>query len=150
MLKKPLEYADLIKQLKSHGMIISDEVAAIESLSRINYYRFTGYALQFRKSANASDYCPGTLFENVLCLYNFDEELRHILRKYIEIVEVYYRTVISHEFAMAKCLDEPHDQHYDEQSYYNKAGFNDIKNHFEQEKNYYKEQNNNQSFIIFR
>lgn len=139
MLKKPLEYADQVRQLISHGMIVSDTAEAEVALSQINYYRFTGYALQFRKSPNISEYCPGTSFDHVIMLYHFDESLRNILRKYIEIAEVYYRTVVSHEFAMAKCLDEPHDQHYDEKSYYNKEWFNEIKNHFEQEKSYYKD-----------
>lgn len=139
MLKKPLEYIDQIKQLKNHGMIILDDDKAKDVLSQINYYRFTGYALQFRKGPNVSDYCTGTTFDNILNLYHFDEELRNILRKYIEIAEVYYRTIISYEFAMSKCVDDPHDQHYDENSYFNKNGFNEIKEHFEKEKNYYKD-----------
>ena len=139
MLKKPLEYADQVKQLKDHGMVIADDAAAENALRQINYYRFTGYALQFRKSPNVSEYCPGTSFDHILDLYHFDESLRNTLRKYIEIAEVYYRTVISHEFAMVKCLNEPHDQHYDEKSYYNKEWFSEIKNHFEQEKAYYKD-----------
>jgi len=139
MLKKPLEYSEQINQLKSHGMIISDDAAAKEILSQINYYRFTGYALQFRKDANVSDYLPGTSFDDIFNLYRFDEDLRNVLRKYIEIAEVYYRTVISHEFSMLKCINEPHDQHYDENSYFNKTGFNEIKEHFEKEKKYYKD-----------
>jgi len=139
MLKQPLDYVNQVKQLRNHGMIINDDAAAEEALSQINYYRFTGYALQFRCNPNESAYRSNTDFDCILNLYHFDEELRNILRKYIEIAEVYYRTVISHEFAMAKCFDEPHDQHYNEQSYYNKEWFNDIKSHFEQEKSYYKD-----------
>lgn len=139
MLKKPLTYSDQIKQLKKHGMIVSDDAMAENIISQINYYRFTGYALQFRKNPNHSDYCPGTSFDYVLDLYHFDEELRDTLRKYIEIVEIYYKTIISHEFSMAKCINEPHNQHYDENSFFNKSKFNEIKKHFEEEKKYYKD-----------
>lgn len=139
MLKKPLEYNEQIQQLKNHGMIILNDETAKDILSQINYYRFTGYALKFRKGQNLSDYCPGTTFEKVLNLYHFDEELRNTLRKYIEIVEIYYRTIISHEFSMAKCIDEPHDQHYIEKSYYDKEWFNEVLKHFKEQKKYYKD-----------
>ena len=139
MLKQPLSYKDQVDRLKSHGMIIDDEKSVCEELSRINYYRFTGYALQYRKAANNSDYIPGTTYDQVIALYHFDEELRDCLRKYIECVEVYFRTIISHEFSMIKCSHPPYDQHYDEQNYYNKIGFEEIKEHFEREKSYYKD-----------
>lgn len=44
-LKKPLDFEEQIKRLKNHGMIIEDEEKAICILQKINYYRFTGYAL---------------------------------------------------------------------------------------------------------
>ena len=131
MLKRPLSYTDQIKQLKSHGMIIEDETIAQAFLKVTNDYRFTGYALQFRKAPNNSDFIEGTSFDAVMSLYCFDEELRDCLRKYIEASEIYYKTVISHEFSMEKCIDPPYEQHYDENNYYNKQWFNDLKDHFD-------------------
>ena len=49
-LKKPLTFEEQIEKLKSHGMIIEDEERVKKVLSEINYYRFTGYVLQYRKS----------------------------------------------------------------------------------------------------
>ena len=72
-------------------------------------------------------------------IYSFDAELRQLLRRYLELAEIYYRTVISHEFSMAKCLKSPHDQHYNERNYYNKRGFAEVLDNFKKEKGYYKD-----------
>ena len=139
MLKQPLSYKEQINRLKEHGMIIGDPAMAESVLHRINYYRFSGYALQFRKSANDSTYIEGTTFENVLELCRFDSELRELLRKHLENVELYYRTVISHEFVMRKCVKSPHDQNYNEKNYYDKIRFREIRSSFQKEKSYYKD-----------
>ncbi len=138
-LKAPLSLDGQIEKLKSHGMIITDDNRVKNILSRINYYRFTGYALQFRKSINNSDYVDGLTFEKVYKIYQFDERIRDILRRYIEIAEVFYRAQISYGFCMGKCLDAPHDQHYDEKNYYKKEEFKEIIVHLEKDKGYYKD-----------
>ena len=138
-LKAPLSLDGQIDKLKSHGMIITDDNRVKNILSRINYYRFTGYALQFRQSINNSDYVGGLTFEKVYKIYQFDERIRDILRRYIEIAEVFYRAQISYGFCMAKCVDSPHDQHYDEKNYYKKEEFKEIIVHLEKDKGYYKD-----------
>jgi len=42
-------------------------------------------------------------------------------------------------FAMKKCIESPHDQHYDESNYYNKEGYKQVIESFKREKNYYKD-----------
>lgn len=138
-LKAPLSLDGQIIKLRSHGMIITDDLTVKNVLSRINYYRFTGYALQFRQSINDSDYTEGVSFEKVYKIYQFDERIRDILRRYIEIAEVFYRAQISYGFSMSKCVDSPHDQHYDENNYLKKKEFNEVKNHLEKDKGYYKD-----------
>ncbi len=138
-LKKPLSYDDQIEKLKSHGLIIKDENAVKDLLQKINYYRFTGYALQFRKSANDSNYIDGISFDKVHKIYKFDERIRDVIRRYIEIAEIFYRAQISYGFSMSKCIKPPHDQHYDENNYYKKEEFNEVKNHLEKDKSYYKD-----------
>ena len=44
-LKGPLSFSQQVKRLQEHGMCISDPKDAERKLSKINYYRFTGYAL---------------------------------------------------------------------------------------------------------
>ena len=119
-LKKPLTFDEQLDKLATHGMIIGDREKAKDILKRINYYRFTGYALQFRQEPSGSGYIQGTTFETVYHLYKVDEILRDTFRRYIEKAEVYYRTQIAYGFSIAKCTAVPHDQHYDENNFYNK------------------------------
>ena len=138
-LKKPLSFDEQVEKLKSHGMTVYDKSFAEHTLEEVNYYRFTGYALQFRINEDVSEYVSGTTFNQVYRIYLFDEALREICRKYLEKAEVYYRTQIAYGFSMSKCLNPPHDQHYDVNNYYNKSGFNEVMNNFKREKNYYRD-----------
>lgn len=119
-LKKPLTFDEQLDKLVSHGIVITDREKAKDILKRINYYRLTGYALQFRRNPSDSNYIEGTTFETVYHIYKVDEILRDIFRRYIEKAEVYYRTQIAYGFAIAKCTEAPYDQHYDENNFYNK------------------------------
>lgn len=78
-LKKPLTFDEQLDKLATHGMIITDREKAKDILKRVNYYRFTGYALQFRQDPSSSDYIAGTTFETVYHLYKVDEILRDTL-----------------------------------------------------------------------
>ena len=140
-LKEPLTYEEQLNRLIEHGLSVDKDKTDyyLDVLEKINYYRFTGYALQFRIGENDSDFIDGTSFEQIYDIYLFDEELRNILRKYIEIAEVYYKSQIAYNFSLVKCSEYPHDQHYDEKNYYNKTGFREIMESFEKEKNYYKD-----------
>ena len=140
-LKKPLSYDDQLKMLKAHGVVLdsSKEAEYRSILSEVNYYRLSGYALQFRLGANDSNYVKGTTFEQIYDIYKFDYDARQMIRKYIEITEVYFRTQIAYNFALAKCQQAPHDQHYDRNNYFNQRGFDEVINSFQKEKNYYKD-----------
>lgn len=120
-------------------MVISDETVAVRVLETVNYYRLTGYALQFREDPKYSTYLEETTFESIYHLYLVDERLRDLFRMYIEKAEIYYRTQIAYGFASVKCTEPPYDQHYDDQNFYNKVGYHEVLDHFEREKNYYKD-----------
>ena len=136
-LKSPLRYAEQIKKLEGHNMAVPNHDFALKVLAEKNYYRLTGYALQFRVDENNSDYVTGTSFEKVYKIYCFDEVLRNLLKKYVEIIEVYFRTQISYNFAITKCVLPPHDQHYDRNNYYNKKDFDEVMENFSHDKKYY-------------
>lgn len=138
-LKKPLNLYEQINRLKNQGIIIADEEKAISILEKINYYRFTGYALQFRIDPQKSIYEDGTTFESVQNLCRVDEHLRDLFRMYIEKAEIYYRTQIAYRFSISKCLEPPHDQHYNKNNFYNKEGYEQVIESFKREKNYYKD-----------
>ena len=138
-LKKPLTFDEQLDKLVAHGIIVADRAAAKEVLKEVNYYRLTGYALQFRKDPSRSEYIKGITFETLHHLYKVDEILRDIFRRYIEKAEIYYRTQIAYGFSIAKCTEAPYDQHYDEKNFYNKKGYKEVMENFGREKNYYKD-----------
>lgn len=138
-LKEPLTFDRQLDKLVAHGIIISDRTKAIDILKKVNYYRFTGYALQFRQNPSCSDYIKGTAFETIYHLYKVDEILRDTFRRYIEKAEIYYRTQIAYGFSIAKCTEAPYDQHYDENNFWNKKGYREVMENFAREKNYYKD-----------
>ncbi len=136
-LKHPLTIEQQIQKLEAHGMHIPNFDKAKRFLSAVNYYRFTGYALEYRKGIHCSDYIPGTDFETVAKIYEFDEGLRHILRKYIEDAEVYYKTQIAYTFSLAKCTQPPHNQHYLAANYYKANKFAELLRHVYKEEHYF-------------
>lgn len=138
-LKRPLSIDEQINKLKSHGMVISDELNVKAFLNKVSYYRFMGYLLQFRNNIEHGQLSQETNFELCCKIYKFDCELRNLLRRYIEIVEVFYRNRIAYCFAMKKCTIAPYMQHYDEKNYYNKAGFNEVMQTFGRQEGYYKD-----------
>jgi len=89
--KQPASITEQIGILEAKGMTISDKDFARQTLSTIGYYRFTGYAYSFRDTSDNSSYLDGTSFEQVMSLYEFDRELRHVLFRYIERIEVAFR-----------------------------------------------------------
>ena len=54
-LKPPMSYEEQLNKLIEHGIVVDDRNRAIDILKSVNYYRFTGYALQFRVVVNAAN-----------------------------------------------------------------------------------------------
>lgn len=81
--------------LKSRGLTIDDEEKASDFLLHNNYYRVSGYSLTLR---NHDVFSKTASFQNIIDIYSFDHELRHILLKYLEIIEVQLKSVYAYEF----------------------------------------------------
>lgn len=116
--KPALSLEDQVALLQSRGLIVPDVALARETLLRLNYYRFSGYALHFeifKDRERTHQFKPGTNFADVLALYDFDTQLRALLFRYIEPIEVAFRTAVAHELAMR--TKDPHwyldKSHYD-------------------------------------
>lgn len=125
-LKEPMSINEQVAQLKKHGVCIEDERAAKQILSDNNYYRFTGYALQYRGSEFSDDYIPNTSFDSVWRISRFDAALRCLLKGYLDIVELHTRTQIAYGFSLLKCKIPPCDQHYNPANFYNKESHKTI------------------------
>lgn len=81
--------------LEARGLQIPDRELAKEFLRRNNYYRVSGYSLTLRSH---DVFSPNASFQNIIDIYEFDHELRHILLKYMERIEVAVKSVYSYEF----------------------------------------------------
>lgn len=82
--------------LRSRNLFIEDEEIAKSFLLHNNYYRISGYTLTLRKN---DVFSKNSTFQNIIDIYYFDHELRHILLKYIEIIEVTFKSIYTYEFA---------------------------------------------------
>ncbi len=84
-----------IKILQERGLNIPDTTKAKQFLFRNNYYRISGYSLTLR---NHNDFAKSASFQNIIDIYTFDHELRHILLKYIEEIEITVKSIYAYEF----------------------------------------------------
>jgi len=89
-----------IKMFNDRGMIIDlNEDKAKEILSDIGYFRLGFYCFPFEtsypnKRNRTHNYKQGTKFSDIVSLYYFDVDLRNILSKYINRIEINFRTNI--------------------------------------------------------
>lgn len=95
-IKPALTHQEMISLFKDRGMVIENEEKAIEVLTRVSYYRFTGYDLTFKKN---NKYIEGTTFEKIYRHYEFDKSLRLMLMELIEYIEISIRTQLSYMIA---------------------------------------------------
>jgi len=98
--KPALLIDDQVDKLIAKGMLISDRDLAGNYLAVIGYYRFSGYTHPFRSDASRSKFKPGTTFEQVQRIYEFDRQLRLLLTDAIERCEVAIRARIVNETAI--------------------------------------------------
>lgn len=99
--KEPISIPAQINLLEEKGMDMDDKKQAIKQLSTIGYYRFTGYAYPFRNKTDNSSFEPGTSFNNVISIYEFDRQLRSLLFNYIERIEIAFRAQIIDKFSLS-------------------------------------------------
>ncbi|MCX7134973.1 Abi family protein [Aeromonas sp.] len=101
-----LEYDELIKLLTDRGMIMGDPLRAQRKLTQVGYYRLSGYFYPSRRYALDletghrtvhSTFRANTKFNDVFEYYLMDKKMRTLLLDAIERIEVYFRTIISHE-----------------------------------------------------
>ena len=100
--KPALAVADQIAQLQQRGLQVNDPQLAAHFLTQVSYYRLAGYWWPLQADKTLHTFRPGTTFEQVIALYNFDRELRLLVFDAIERIEIALRTMliyeVSHEF----------------------------------------------------
>jgi abortive infection bacteriophage resistance protein len=104
--QKATNTIEQIKLLKTRGMILDFEEKKIkEFLLDIGYYRLGFYWTPFEidKSHN---FKKGTKFSDIIKLYYLDVDLRNILAKYINRIEINFRTKLVY-YVSNKYKDSP-------------------------------------------
>jgi len=89
---------DMIVKLRERGLTIVDEEKAISYLSRIGYYRLSGYWYSFRQlkeKERVDQFVLGATFEQAVQLYIFDKKLRLLIMDALERIEIAFRVEIS-------------------------------------------------------
>lgn len=102
-------FSDQLQQLKDRGMVVTDDVAALNYLERIGYYRLTAYWYSFRQFQVAQDpvtkqlstvrtdqFETKTQFVDAVELYLFDKKLRLLVMDALERIEIGLRVDIAY------------------------------------------------------
>ena len=85
--------------MKQRGLTIDDETKAEECLRVISYFRLANYWRVMEADKVAHIFKPGSRFDNVLALYNFDKHLKSIIFSAIQNIEIAMRTKVIHHFS---------------------------------------------------
>lgn len=99
-MNKPfIPYTKQIDKLKNDkNLVITDYDFAMTSLQNVSYYALiSGYKQPFI-DAHTRKYINNTSFEDIVALYDFDEELRGLIFKYLCRIERKLRSSISYHF----------------------------------------------------
>lgn len=99
--KQPLDFADILKLLKSHGLIIQNESKAIECLKVISYFRLDNYFHPMESDKALHTFKSNSYFENAVDLYTFDSKLRSLIFSAIQSIEIALRSKMIHHFSLS-------------------------------------------------
>ena len=97
-LKAPTTFEEQVKLLRDKNIIIKDEDSCINFLSKVNYYRLSGYYLPFIRKHEEKCFISID-FERIMNIYYFDAKLRNLISSAIEEIEIYLRTQLSYYHA---------------------------------------------------
>ncbi|MCI7269433.1 MAG: Abi family protein, partial [Prevotella sp.] len=99
--KQALSISEQIELLKSRGLNIADSSKAGTFLGEVSYFRFVQYLRPMEEDKTTHQFKPNSRFEDAVALYNFDIELRDLMFKAVQRLEIALRTKIIQEFSLA-------------------------------------------------
>ena len=82
--------------LKERGLVINDVDKAKNLLLSENYFFINGYRHIFLKNSKSSEFIPGTTFDELYALFQFDRRFRNVLFKNLLIVENNLKSILSY------------------------------------------------------
>ena len=98
---------DQIQSLIDRGMEITDQGFAVRCLNHIGYHRLASYWWPFQQSSSqTASFRPGTVFDQVMTRYMFDQRLRSLLLEALSYVEISVRNQWSRELVQRSSRGE--------------------------------------------
>ena len=98
--KQPIDIDEQLALLQNRGLIIEDIVKAKQQLRNISYFRIASYLRYMENDSLNHLYKSGSTFEQAINLYLFDKELRQLIFKAIQDIEISLRTKMIQMFSM--------------------------------------------------
>ena len=95
-----------VEILRNKGVIVEDVDKTKEILLRENYFFINGYRHIFIKNHREGTFIPGTKFEEMYALFQFDRSFRNLLFKNLLIVENNIKSVMSYQLSMRYGIKE--------------------------------------------
>lgn len=99
-IKTALTYQEQLELLKGRGLVVEDDVKALHLLEAVSYYRLSGYWYPLLADKPNHTFKSDASFETAFNLYKFDRELRLLVLRELEKIEVSVRAkmiyILSH------------------------------------------------------
>ena len=92
-------FVEQVRLLRERGMHIEDHHLAKRDLSRIGYYRLSGYWKHLRVVVDGQKqerFVPGASWDQVMSIYDFDNRLKTLLFEAIGAIEIAVRTQLTY------------------------------------------------------
>lgn len=86
--------------LEDKGLIIQDKEEVKDILLRENYFFLSGYRLLFMESMANKLFLPGTTFEELYSMFQFDRHIRNIIFKNLLIIENNIKSITAYNLSM--------------------------------------------------
>lgn len=97
--KQAMTLAQQIQTLQNRGLIIADTDKAEQALDAISYFRLADYWYHLEADHHTHQFLSDCHFEEVQACYYFDKDLKALLFKAIQTIEVAVRSKIIKHFA---------------------------------------------------
>ena len=98
--KQPINIDEQLALLQNRGLMIEDVATAKLQLRNISYFRIASYLRYMEQDRQHHLYKSGSTFEQAINLYLFDKELRQLIFKAIQDIEISLRTKMIQVFSM--------------------------------------------------
>ena len=104
MAKRATTVEEQIELLISRGLTITETEKAKEILLDVGYYRLGFYLFPFEKTYpnlrnRSHEYIDGASFDDAVRLYYFDFDLRLLLMRYLNRIEIAFRTALVYQLS---------------------------------------------------